>query len=657
MNNEYKTSDLTVKSFRGISKEVTLNFKDITILYGVNGMGKSSFINSLEYLLTKKLDFLNKTTIDKKNAPIHKNSSKKDVKINLNFDNGEYLNLKGGSKGIKKILKNPYIKNASFILNRSKLLTFIEGTQTNRYDAVLDLCGIKDINKIESAFSSSTSTLKKELTSTESRFEDNLNELSNLLFGDKYSSYDECIEKLNSILSENDIEVITENTDIDKFINKLDISRFTLIKSKIDEYKEHLNNIDFTNLISNLNDVINVYQKLASTNLKSSQYLLNILNNSLDFFDLTDSDSCPVCENSIDNEKTINLIKEKISKISQSNSDFNDWKKELKNLILNVDNQIRICERLDEINSEYGNLTNESKITLNYSELITLKNDLEEFMELKKVATDFTEFNVDELDNQLNLIKQNMIDFENNQNIDELSNIYNALFIVKELNLLNLGIKNLIKQHSVAKKSFEIFKQTKKNYLNEMIFEIRDDVKYFYEYIHDEDSINSPDIVLTDSKKIDVYLDSFGDIVDSRSYASEGHLDTLGICIFLAFNKKFNELPLIVLDDVFTTVDVYHKDKIANLIINELSDYQFFITTHNVPWANQLKNMCKSNNKEYILYEITDWTLDNGPVLEIKEDDDYIHEKERKNVIKNISDKLKDDASSIDDIFSDIGKL
>ena len=43
--------------------------------------------------------------------------------------------------------------------------------------------------------------------------------------------------------------------------------------------------------------------------------------------------------------------------------------------------------------------------------------------------------------------------------------------------------------------------------------------------------------------------------------------------------------------------------------------------------------------------------------LEIKEDDDYIHEKERKNVIKNISDKLKDDASSIDDIFSDIGKL
>ena len=237
MNNEYKTSDLTVKSFRGISKEVTLNFKDITILYGVNGMGKSSFINSLEYLLTKKLDFLNKTTIDKKNAPIHKNSSKKDVKINLNFDNGEYLNLKGGSKGIKKILKNPYIKNASFILNRSKLLTFIEGTQTNRYDAVLDLCGIKDINKIESAFSSSTSTLKKELSSTESRFEDNLNELSNLLFGDKYSSYDECIEKLNSILSENDIEVITENTDIDKFINKLDFSNVnvTICKKEVKE--------------------------------------------------------------------------------------------------------------------------------------------------------------------------------------------------------------------------------------------------------------------------------------------------------------------------------------------------------------------------------------------------------------------------------------
>lgn len=116
-------------------------------------------------------------------------------------------------------------------------------------------------------------------------------------------------------------------------------------------------------------------------------------------------------------------------------------------------------------------------------------------------------------------------------------------------------------------------------------------------------------------------------------------------------------MPLIVLDDVFTTVDVYHKDKIANLIINDLSDYQFFLTTHDVPWANQLKNMCQTSNKDYMLYEITDWSFENGPVLEIKNENEYINEKEREIVLKDFSDKLKQDADSIDDIFSQMDKM
>ncbi|MBR3140931.1 MAG: hypothetical protein IKF11_08725, partial [Methanobrevibacter sp.] len=533
----------------------------------------------------------------------------------------------------------------------------IAGTQGKRYDAIMDLCGIKDINKIESAFSSSTSSLKKELSSTESNYDDILEDLSYLLYGDRYSGYDECIGKLNSILKENGKEGIDEDTNIDNFVDNLDMSRFTQIKNKIDEYQEHLGSIDFLTLNSNLDNIIAEYQSLASNNLKSSQYLLNTLNESVSYLELTNTDTCPVCNNSIDSSKTIMDIKERISEISQSNSKFNDWKNDLNQLISKVDTQIRHCERLEEIYNDFVKLTDVSKINLNYDGLINLKNDLEDFLELKKVATDFDSINFNLITDDFESIGKQLHKYEKDQNIDELSNIYNALFKVKELNELNIAIKNLTKQYTAAKMAFEIFKDTKQEYIIDMMDEIKDDVKFFYEYIHSDDAINSPDIVLTDSKKIDVYLDSFGDVVDSRSYASEGHLDTLGICIFLAFNKKFNELPLIVLDDVFTTVDVYHKDKIADLIINELSDYQFFITTHNVPWANQLKNMCQKANKDYLLYEITDWSFENGPIIEKKDDDDFIHEKERKNTIRNISDKLKEDMASIDDIFSDMDKL
>ena len=148
-----------------------------------------------------------------------------------------------------------------------------------------------------------------------------------------------------------------------------------------------------------------------------------------------------------------------------------------------------------------------------------------------------------------------------------------------------------------------------------MLSVIRDDIKYFYDFIHDDDEIMSPDMVVSGAKQINIELDSFGEYVDSRSFASEGHLDTLGFCIFLAFNKQFNNLGLIVLDDVLTTVDMYHKERIARLLIDEFDDFQFFITAHSMSWVDELESLCVEENKENVIYKIEDWSLEDGPSI------------------------------------------
>ena len=63
--NSMKAENLVVQSFRGINDEISLDLEDFTILYGENGTGKSSFVNSLEYLFIQKLDFLSRSTIKK----------------------------------------------------------------------------------------------------------------------------------------------------------------------------------------------------------------------------------------------------------------------------------------------------------------------------------------------------------------------------------------------------------------------------------------------------------------------------------------------------------------------------------------------------------------------------------------------------------------
>ena len=70
-----------------------------------------------------------------------------------------------------------------------------------------------------------------------------------------------------------------------------------------------------------------------------------------------------------------------------------------------------------------------------------------------------------------------------------------------------------------------------------------------------------------------------------------------------------------VLDDVLSTVDAYHKERIARLILEEFEDYQFIITAHNKPWVDELESLCLEYNRDNIVYEIEDWSLDEGPVI------------------------------------------
>jgi len=408
------------------------------------------------------------------------------------------------------------------------------------------------------------------------------------------------------------VDTIDSDTNIEEFVENLDLSDFAIISNKIDSFNRVYGEINLEKI--KFDKIIEEYELIASDNLKTSQSLLKSLSTSKNYIELTNSDKCPVCGNTINPDDILTEISNKIEDINKNNSSFNNWKKDLNQLINELDIQIRNCENLNEIMNELNSLIDNILPNFEFDNLISLKNDLLDFLEFNKVASDFKDINLNPLISEITSIKKLLIDYESTQDIDDLSNIYNMLFKIKELNELNSQIKILTKRKDAAIKTFNVFNESKEKFIRDMISEIQHDVKVYYEFIHGDDLISAPDIQLTGSKLIDVYLDSFGDVVDSRSYASEGHLDTLGICIFLAFNKKFNPLPLIVFDDVLTTVDLPHKERVGRLIVDKLVDYQFIITTHSSLWSEQLKRLCIDFNRDHKLYELIDWSLEEGPV-------------------------------------------
>lgn len=94
---------------------------------------------------------------------------------------------------------------------------------------------------------------------------------------------------------------------------------------------------------------------------------------------------------------------------------------------------------------------------------------------------------------------------------------------------------------------------------------------------------------------------------------SEGHQDSMGLCLFLALSEKLStaDSSPILLDDVVMSVDYGHRKKFAELLLTEFPDVQFVITTHDKTWARQLVSkgvIAKSNS-----HRITSWDLDSGP--------------------------------------------
>ncbi len=96
---------------------------------------------------------------------------------------------------------------------------------------------------------------------------------------------------------------------------------------------------------------------------------------------------------------------------------------------------------------------------------------------------------------------------------------------------------------------------------------------------------------------------------------SEGHQDSMGICLFLALSERTGEqpIPIVMLDDVVMSVDHGHRRAVAELLRDEYPEIQLIITTHDRVWWRQLQNVGAVDRKQCL--EIRHWSLEDGPAF------------------------------------------
>lgn len=145
----------------------------------------------------------------------------------------------------------------------------------------------------------------------------------------------------------------------------------------------------------------------------------------------------------------------------------------------------------------------------------------------------------------------------------------------------------------------------------------------YFQVIHPGETIGKPQLEITERGTGSIKLTSnfHGKEDDPRGHYSEGHIDTLGLCLFLAIchaqHKQYPDFTLLILDDVMHSVDGEHRRRTAEMIFREFGDYQIIITTHDRMWFEILKAVSRSNGnaKKFKEYYIAGWSIEEGPIL------------------------------------------
>jgi hypothetical protein len=167
-----------------------------------------------------------------------------------------------------------------------------------------------------------------------------------------------------------------------------------------------------------------------------------------------------------------------------------------------------------------------------------------------------------------------------------------------------------------TKEALKIVETSRKEYIEEELASISGEVEAMYQSLHPGENIGGIKLSLNPKFKKSLELSSSFEghaNIPPQSVYSESHLDTLGLCVFLALAKKYGgKETILLLDDVVMSVDEHHLDRFIFLLHDLAKDFShILITTHYRPWKDRYRqNRAPLNEVHFI--ELKRWSLSKG---------------------------------------------
>ena len=165
-------------------------------------------------------------------------------------------------------------------------------------------------------------------------------------------------------------------------------------------------------------------------------------------------------------------------------------------------------------------------------------------------------------------------------------------------------------------KVLEAIADERKAFVDAILKAIAKRVGELYEAVHPGEGLSKIELQLDPNKKSSLEIGApFPGATDAppQAFFSDSHLDTLGLCMFLALAELDSPKDkIIVLDDVLGSVDEPHVTRLIQMLYEEADRFQHcLVTTHYKPWREQYRwGHLKDGECHFV--ELIGWTHAHG---------------------------------------------
>ncbi len=630
-----KIKTIEIEAFRGIPElKRDIGGKSL-LIHGENGTGKSSIVDAMEFIFTGKIS--HPSPFKLKEDALHVSSSKP-LRINLEMDPGQILverKLNSAFKcpnSLKELFKNA--ENSKFILRRSEILRFIDSTPSKRYEFIGSSMGIKELDKIEAAFREAEKSINTELNFKIIELNDKKKSIESLLEYE-IEKEDDILPYINKLLEKENYDTLESLDDLEDYAYKLNETVKTVDISKLTALETILKT---QNSIIQLNDTIPgklekidaIKNDIINSHQLNELSIINLLEESKEIIN-SESEKCPLCEQKISGQDLINRIDVRLNLLKKLKKQKNQLdtliqklKEDLNSTKRNYEDIISNIETFDKLTDEKKEIHNEVTQINAFLELITVNSVLQSEINSDSYSKlkNSQETQINGLKEKIEELKKDLSPNEEDEKKSEILKLILELNReIKNYKSICDDISNLKKNLLIAQNMHEKFSIVKKQKIQEIYDSIEEEIQYLYDILHPKDLHEDIKLNIDMAKRgsTDIRMTIFGKTnKDPRALSSEGHLDSLGLCIFLALFKKFNnDFPILILDDVVSTIDSRHRENVCNLLFDEFGDKQFIITTHDKIWFEQIQAAQRAYQigSKFENLEIIGWNIKEGPSI------------------------------------------